>query len=154
MADRPRPFDGIEELLDRLNRQIETATKSWESQLDTRSRLDLSTSGSEMQLDLADEDDEFVVTVDVPGYESDDIELRLTGETLAISGTRERTEEVGGEDETYLRRERKAQSFSRQIRLPEPVDEDAVQASVNNGILTVRLPKREPSEEAHSIDIE
>ena len=154
MADRPRPFDGIEELLDRLNRQIETATKSWESQLDTRSRLDLSTSGSEMQLDLADEDDEFVVTVDVPGYESDDLELRLTGETLAISGTRERTEEVGGEDETYLRRERKAQSFSRQIRLPEPVDEDAVQASVNNGILTVRLPKREPSEEAHSIDIE
>ncbi|MFD1564155.1 Hsp20/alpha crystallin family protein [Haloarchaeobius amylolyticus] len=154
MADRPRPFDGIEELLDRLNRQIETATKSWETQLDNRSRLDLSTSGSEMQLDLADEDDEFVVTVDVPGYESDDLELRLTGETLAISGTRERTEEVGGEDETYLRRERKAQSFSRQIRLPEPVDKDAVQASVNNGILTVRLPKREPSEEAHSIDIE
>jgi len=154
MADRSRPFDGIEELLDRLNRQIETATKSWESQLNNRSQLDLSTSGSEMQLDLADEDDEFVVTVDVPGYESDDLELRLTGETLAISGTRERTEEVGGEDETYLRRERKAQSFSRQIRLPEPVDKDAVQASVNNGILTVRLPKSEPSEEAHSIDIE
>jgi len=154
MADRPRPFDGIEELLDRLNRQIETAAKSWETQLDNRSRLDLSTSSSEMQLDLADEGDAFVVTVDVPGYESDDLELRLTGETLAISGTRERTEEVGSEDETYLRREREAQSFSRQIRLPEPVDENAVQASVNNGILTVRLPKREPSEEAHSIDIE
>lgn len=154
MADRPRPFDGIEELLDRLNRQLETAAQSWESQLDNRSRLDLSPTGSEMRLDLADEGDEFVVTVDVPGYESDDLELRLSGETLAISGTRERTEEVGGEDETYLRRERETKSFSRQVRLPEPVDEDAVQASVNNGILTVRLPKREPSEEAHSIDIE
>jgi len=154
MSDRSRPFDSIEELLDRLNRQIETAAKSWETQLDNRSRLDLSTSGSAMRLDLADEGDEFVVTVDVPGYESGDLELRLSGETLAISGTRERTEEIGGEDETYLRRERETKSFSRQVRLPEPVGEDAVQASVNNGILTIRLPKREPSDEAHSIDIE
>lgn len=154
MADRSRPFDGIEELLERLNRQIETATKSWETQLDNRSRLDLSASDSEMRLDLADEDDAFVVTVDVPGYESDDLELRLAGETLAISGTRERTQELGDEDGTYLRRERETQSFSRQIRLPDPVDEDAVQASVTNGILTIRLPKRESSEEAHSIDIE
>ena len=154
MADRSRPFDGIEELLERLNRQIETATKSWETQFDNRSRLDLSTSGSEMRLDLADKDDAFVVTVDVPGYESDDLELRLSGETLAVSGTRERAQEIGGEDETYLRRERETQSFSRQVRLPAPVDTEGVQASVNNGILTVRLPKREPSDETHSIDIE
>ena len=154
MADRPRPFDGIEELLERLNRQIETAAKSWEGQLDARSRLDLSAGDSEIRLDLADEDDAFVVTVDVPGYDSDDLEVRLAGERLAISGTRERTAATGSEEETYLRRERETRSFSRQFRLPDPVDEEAIQATVTNGILTIRLPKREPSEEAHSIDIE
>ncbi|WP_222918941.1 Hsp20/alpha crystallin family protein [Natrinema sp. SYSU A 869] len=154
MADRPRPFDGIDDLIDRLNRQIETATRSWESQVDNRSQLDLSMSGAETSLDLADEGDEFVVTVDVPGYESDDLELRLSGQTLAVSGEREHRQENGGDEENYIRREREIQSFSRQIRLPEPVDVDAVQASVNNGILTIRLPKHEPDDDAHSIDIE
>lgn len=154
MADRPRPFDGIDELLDRLNRRIETAARSWETGMDNRSQLDLSMGDSASSLDLADEGDEFVVTVDVPGYESDDLELRLSGETVAISGEREHREESGGDDENYIRRERKTKSFSRQVRLPEPVDADAVQASVNNGVLTIRLPKREPSEEGHSIDIE
>lgn len=153
MADRPRPFDGIDELLDRLNRQIETAARSWETQVDNRSQLDLSMGGSETSLDLADEGDEFVVTIDVPGYESDDLELRLRGDTLAVSGEREHQQEAGDE-ENYIRRERKTQSFSRQLRLPDPVDVDEVAASVNNGILTIHLPKRESSEEARSIDIE
>jgi HSP20 family protein len=153
MADRPRPFDGIDELLDRLNRQIETAARSWETQVDNRSQLDLSMGGSETSLDLADEGDEFVVTIDVPGYESEDLELRLSGDTLAVSGEREHRQE-SGEDENYIRRERKTQSFSRQLRLPEPVDIDEVEASVNNGILTIHLPKRGSSEEARSIDIE
>ncbi|SEQ05247.1 Hsp20/alpha crystallin family protein [Natrinema salaciae] len=154
MADRPRPFDGIDELLERLNRQIETAARSWETQLDDRSRLDLSMGGAETSLDLADEGEAFVVTVDVPGYESDDLELRLTGRTLAVSGDREHSQEFGGEEDSYIRRERETESFSRQVRLPDPVDADAVQASVNNGILTIRLPKHEPDEEARSIDIE
>ncbi|ELY63966.1 Hsp20/alpha crystallin family protein [Natrinema versiforme] len=154
MADRPRPFDGIDELLDRLNRQIETAAKSWETQVDQRSQLDLSMSGAETSLDLADEGDEFVVTIDVPGYENDDLELRLSGQTLAVSGQREHSQEFGGDEENYIRRERETKSFSRQLRLPEPVDDDAVKASVNNGILTIRLPKREPDDEARSIDID
>ncbi|WP_254764103.1 Hsp20/alpha crystallin family protein [Natrinema marinum] len=154
MSRRPGPFDGIDELLDRLNRQIETAAQSWETGIDNRSQLDLSMGGSKTSIDLADEGDEFVVAADVPGYESEDLELRLTGETLAISGNREHTEEVGGEAENYIRRERKTQSFSRQVRLPDPVDADAIRASVNNGVLTVRLPKLEPSEESRSIEIE
>ncbi|WP_254523702.1 Hsp20/alpha crystallin family protein [Natrinema caseinilyticum] len=154
MSDRPRPFDGLEALLNRLNRQLETAARSWETQLDNRSQLDLSVGAAATSIDLADEGDEFVVTADVPGYESDDLELRLSGETLALSGNRERAEDIGGDEENYIRRERELESFSRQIRLPESVDADTVRASVNNGILTIRLPKREPTDEAHSIDID
>ncbi|MFA9503356.1 Hsp20/alpha crystallin family protein [Natrinema sp. H-ect1] len=156
MADRPRPFDGIDDLLERLNRQVETAARSWERQVDDRSQLDLSMGGAETSLDLADEGEAFVATVDVPGYESADLELRLTDRdrTLAISGRRERERETDDEAANYIRHERTTQSFSRQVRLPASVDADAVQASVNNGVLTVRLPKHEPDEEARSIDID
>ncbi|WP_265111712.1 Hsp20/alpha crystallin family protein [Halosolutus halophilus] len=152
MADRPSPFDGIEDLLERLNRQFETATRSWETGLEDRSQFNLSTDTAGTSLDLADEGSEFVVTVDVPGYETDDIDLRLSGDRLSITGEREQEVEEG--DEQFIRQERKQQSFSRQLRLPEPVVTDDVEASLNNGVLTVRLPKHDPSTESQSIDID
>ena len=159
MSDRPKPLDDLENILERLNRQIETAARSWESELGTRGQLDLSMGGADTALDLADRGDEFVVTVEVPGYERDDLELMIRGETLSISGDRKRefeeeTDEPGSSQGTYIRRERETQSFSRQVQLPEPIDADGVTATVNNGILTVRLPKAEPSDESRTIDIE
>ncbi|WP_126661026.1 Hsp20/alpha crystallin family protein [Haloterrigena salifodinae] len=181
MSDRPTPFDGLDELFDQLNRRLETAARTWQSEVDDRSRLDLSMSGAATRLDLTDQGDEFVATVDVPGYESDDLEIRVRDETLAIRGERqhavtessglgerdnleerEREETRGtgegdraGEQEgTYIRRERELQSFSRQVRLPERVDADAATGTVNNGVLTVRLPKLEPGGETRTIDID
>lgn len=151
MADRPNPFEGIEALLDRLNQQFETATRTWESGLEDRSKLEFSTDAG-TSLDLADEGDEFVVVVDVPGYETDDVDLRLSSDRLSITGEREEAVEEG--EEQFIRHERKQQSFSRQLRLPEPVVADDVSATLNNGVLTVRLPKREPGSESRSIDIE
>lgn len=184
MSDRPTPFDGLDELFDQLNRRLETAARTWQSEVDDRSRLDLSMSGAATRLDLTDQGDEFVATVDVPGYESDDLEIRVRDETLAIRGERqhavtessglderdnleerEREEtrgtgegdlagETGEQEGTYIRRERELQSFSRQVRLPERVDADAATATVNNGVLTVRLPKLEPGGETRTIDID
>ncbi|RQG96248.1 Hsp20/alpha crystallin family protein [Natrarchaeobius oligotrophus] len=154
MSRRSSPFDDLAELFDKLTSQLETTARSWETEIDDRSRFDLSIGGSATSLDLTDENDEFVVTVDVPGYEKDDLEIRLAGETLSISGERERTEERGLREETYIRQERELQSFSRQIRLPEPVETEDVYATVNNGILTIRLPKVEVVGESHAIDIE
>ena len=163
MSERSTPFDGLEELIDRLSRQLETATRTWESEIDQRSNLDLSMGGSKMRLDLADRGDAFVVTVDVPGYERDDLDVRLRGDALAISGDRDRSveeREVPDEadadepERTYIRRERGMQSFSRQLQLPEPVETDEVTATVNNGVLTVRLPKLESGGETRTIDID
>lgn len=162
MTDRPSPFDDLEAWIDRLNRQLETAARSWETEVDNRSRLDLSMGGAATQLDLADHGDEFVVTVDVPGYEIEDLEISLRGDTLAISGEREHKQaveegegdETQGSEGTYIRRERETQSFSRQVRLPDAVTADDATATVNNGILTVHLPKREPSDDTRTIDID
>ncbi|SDK69708.1 Hsp20/alpha crystallin family protein [Natronorubrum texcoconense] len=170
MSDRPSPFDGLGNLFERLRRHLGTTAKSWESEFDAGSQLDLSTGGSATRLDLTDHGDTFVVTVDVPGFDSDDLESRLQGDTLEISGEREGAFEAdtvtaatdaatdagdGSESAgTYIRHERQTQSFSRQVKLPDPVDADAVTASLNNGILTIWLPKYGSSGETYAIDLE
>ena len=163
MTDRSGPFDDLAELFDRLAQQLETAARSWETERVTEDRerpsparsirQSMSMTSASTSIDLADEGDEFVVTADVPGYDTDDLEIRLSGTTLSVRGERERKAERSDDTAQYIRREREVQSFSRQLQLPEPIDEDDVSATVNNGILTIRLPKREGADGSTSIDI-
>ena len=105
-------------------------------------------------VDLADRGDEFVLTAGVPGFERDDIDLRLSDNTVHVDAERER-DETEERDEFYDGSERERRSMSRSVRLPEPVDGDAVEASHRNGVLTVTLPKEEPTAvDGRSIEVE
>lgn len=103
-------------------------------------------------LDLVDEGDTYTITADLPGYEKEDIEVRLSGSTLKISAERDiETEEGDGE---YVRHERSRESVSRSVRLPESVVEDETDASYKNGVLTVTLSKESRLDGGKSISIE
>ena len=146
------PFRRLEQQFERLQRQFEDALDLWDGEEFEAPLTDLTT--SRMGIDLADCGDEFVLTADVPGFERDDIDLRLADDRLHITAEREH-EEREEEDEFYIRSERSHRTARRSVRLPEPVDEDAVEATYKNGVLTVTLPKREPNEvEGTSIDVE
>ncbi|MDF9747194.1 Hsp20/alpha crystallin family protein [Natrinema salsiterrestre] len=138
---RRNPIDNIEEMLDRVSRQVEEGMTAGGLQVP----------GS-VPVDVADTDEEYVVTADLPGYETDDIELTLSDGTLRLEANR--TDEGGYAEGRYLRRERTKTSASRRIRLPEPVDEESVAAGFENGVLTVRLPKESEGEDSKRIDIE
>ena len=107
--------------------------------------------GGSVAVDVEDAGDEFVVTADLPGYDRDDIDVQLAGERLTLSADRSTSSETG-RDGTYVRRERRQQSVSRSVRLPEPVDETGTEATYNHGVLTVRLPKAE-ADDGHDIPI-
>ncbi len=139
---RRNPFEELEEVVDRISRQVEEGM--------TRG-TGLPVPG-DVDVDVADADDEYVVTADLPGYDTDDVELTLSEGTLRLEATREEADEYEGG--RYIRRERTQRSVSRRIRLPEPVDEDEVSASYQNGVLTVRLPKEAGGEDATQIDID
>lgn len=102
-------------------------------------------------VDMRDHGDEYEVVADVPGYETEEIELTFSDGAITIDASREaETEEV--DEGHYVHRERQT-SVSRSIRLPEAVDEDAISANYVNGTLTVVAPKADV-EEGHRIDID
>ncbi|GAB7095345.1 Hsp20/alpha crystallin family protein [Halolamina litorea] len=146
MSTRSNPFEDIEQFFERMSRQFEESADAWEND-GPLGRW----GGEEMAIDLVEHDDEFVVTIDLPGFEKDDVDVRVTDHTLRIEADRE--ESTDEESERYLRHERRERSMSRSIRLPEEVRKEEVKARMNNGVLTVTVPKMEV-EEAHSIEIE
>jgi len=148
MSARSNPFEELERLFERMSRQFDDSSRIWESE-GPLSRW--STEFESMALDLVEHDDEFLVTVDLPGFERDDVSLQVTDHTLRIEAERE--SEVEEEEEQYLRHERRQQAMHRSIRLPDDIDKENVSARMKNGVLTVTLPKLE-IEEARTIDIE
>ena len=86
-------------------------------------------------------DDEFVVTLEVPGVDEADLRIDLDGEDLVVRGER-RSPELRGE--SYHRMERIHGTFARTFRLTCPVDFDRVSAELKDGVLRVELPKEAP----------
>ncbi|QFU83107.1 Hsp20/alpha crystallin family protein [Natronorubrum aibiense] len=151
MSTDSNPFRALEKQFERLQQQLEESLSMWDIDQFGQSQAAVTTMG----IDLADHGEEFVLTADVPGFERDDIDVRLSKDTIHITATHESETTDEREDEFYIKSERARQSLSRSIRLPEPVDEEAVEARYRNGVLTITLPKREPeAREGQQIDIE
>lgn len=98
-------------------------------------------------LDVAESNGTIDVTMDVPGMKAENIDIQVLGNRLTISGERKEEKEEKGNGKSYHRIERHMGAFSRTVGLPCEVDESKVDASYQNGVLKIRLPK---SEEAKS----
>jgi len=94
----------------------------------------------EPALDFAEAEKEYVVRLEAPGMNRDDLDVTIDGTLLTLAGRREVHEEKKGED--FLWQERQMGRFMRTLRLPAPVKEAEIAATYENGILTVRLPKQ------------
>ncbi len=103
-------------------------------------------------LDMRDLGDRYLIEAEIPGIKKDDIEIELRDDSMVIQA--ETTEETEEEGEDYLRRERGYRSFYRRLPLPEEVEQDEVTAELDQGILTIDLPKKETEvKEGKKIDI-
>jgi len=90
-------------------------------------------------MDVEDTGNDFVVTAELPGLDSKDFEVTLTGDILTIKGEKkdERQEKKG--ENQYV--ERRFGSFERSIRLPFEAADDKIDAKYDRGVLTVHVPK-------------
>jgi HSP20 family protein len=92
-------------------------------------------------IDVHETADDIVVTATLPGMKAEDVEITMTGQSLALRGEFKADETV--ERDQYLYRERRFGSFSRSLQLPVRVEGDRAEATFTDGILTLRIPKAE-----------
>jgi HSP20 family protein len=92
-------------------------------------------------MDLVEHEDDYVLRADLPGLSADDVSIELADGVLTVSGERrsEETERKAG----YVRIERASGSFRRSVTLPDGTDPEAVEATFEDGVLEVRIPKPE-----------
>ena len=88
-------------------------------------------------VDVEETDDAYVVAAEVPGVKRDDVNIELVGNELTINGEIKERERVG----VLRKRTRRLGRFEYRVVLPDHVDGDKVEAKLDDGMLSVRVPK-------------
>lgn len=98
-------------------------------------------------VNIQDKEDYFEIALAAPGKKKEDFSLELDNEILTISAEKVQ-ESASGEKEKFTRKEFSYSEFKRSFTLPETVDNEAISASYEAGILKVRIPKKEEAKPA------
>ena len=95
----------------------------------------------QLAIDVFQTDDDIIIKTPVAGVRPEDLEISITDESVTIKGERKEQEEV--KRENYLSQECYWGAFSRSYILPIPVTSEKAEATLKNGILTIKIPKQE-----------
>lgn len=144
---RPSPlFPGLSEMHEAVDRMFEPATwlehNNWFSNVLTSNWIPT--------VDLKEERDQYVISADIPGVDSKNIDISMENGMLTIKGHKET--EIKEERENYLHIERSQGYFYRTIHLPNAIDSANIQAKTNNGVLEIIIPKTQEGK-SHKIPI-
>lgn len=123
----PRRYMHMRGMMDRLMDELETEQRTTEREMT-------------LALDVLADDDGYTVRALIPGVEAEDLEVEVLNNTVTISGEFPTVESMDGK---YLLSELPTGRFSRSITLPIALDSSKVDASLRNGVLTLRIPKAE-----------
>ncbi|MDE3088771.1 MAG: Hsp20/alpha crystallin family protein [Chloroflexota bacterium] len=130
---RWQPFNELVTLRDAMDRLFE------DSLVQPRFGWLAPMSAAHLAIDMYETKDQVVVKAALPGIKPEQVEVSITGNTLTISGETKEENEVN--EDNYLRKERRFGSFSRSVRLPDGLKADKADATFEDGVLTLRVPK-------------
>ena len=97
-------------------------------------------------VNITENGNHYNVSLAAPGLKKDDFKIHIDGNMLTISSEKEEKKEE--KDEKYTRKEYNYSSFSRSFTLPEDVKQDGIDAKYEDGILTLKLPRKEDAKKA------
>jgi HSP20 family protein len=100
--------------------------------------------------DIYETPEEFVVELEVPGFEEEDLGLEVTDHTLTVKGKAKAEQEK--KDKTFLLHERLEHAFERRFQLPEDANTEKLVATFDSGVLAIHAPKA-PEAKARKIEI-
>ena len=130
------PFRGLNSLQDQVNRLFDetfSRGRSGESEMGTWAPA----------VDIYETEQELVLKADLPEVNQQEIDIRIENNMLTIRGERKFHNEVS--QDNYLRVERAYGPFTRSFSLPNTINTEAIKADYHNGVLSIRMPKREES---------
>lgn len=104
-------------------------------------------------VNIKESPEEFQVEVAAPGFSRDEFKIEVNNNVLTVSSEK-KVENETKENENFTRREFSYQSFCRSFTLPSIVNNEAIAAKYDNGILTVSIPKREEAKPKPARQIE
>jgi len=134
--ERPAPID-LWEAFDSMRGEMDRALDIFRVP-DSAGLLDRSAAPA---VDVVETEDEYVVTADLPGVDKGDLEVSVTGSLLSIKG--EKKAERENDKRKVFRKETWKGTFGRTIDLPAQIDAGKISASLRDGVLEVRIAKRE-----------
>lgn len=112
----------------------------------------LSQSRFRPQIDVSGNEQQYEISLDVPGLSAEALSIELSGDVLTIQGDKE--EQESHEDRHYYRIERRYGAFQRTLSLPDDADKAAMTAELKDGVLRLRIPRQQrPPKEVKHISI-
>lgn len=145
MTPRRDPFEQMERMFDQMRRAMWEMNPALEAGAGEFEGGPRELTSGDVNLSLEEAEDEYVVVADLPGFETDELDLRYDDGVLVISGTHEVPDDGG-----Y-----RSRRVHERVTLPGAVDAEEIAASYRNGVLEVRLPLLEAdADTGHHIDVE
>jgi len=141
MATQYDPWNALQQFRDEVNRMLEESRTGVPSERDPSRVV---TSAWSPAVDIREDPDGYVLLADLPGVDAKDIDVTMEGGVLTIRG--ERRPEDAQQQEAYRRVERVYGTFYRRFSLPDIADAEQISAKCTNGVLEVRIPKKEKAQ--------
>jgi HSP20 family protein len=132
--ERWQPMAELEQMTERMRRMLEQTFGGF----DLPSTLTERTGWAPL-VDIEEQDDAYVIQADLPGVKPEDVNIEVVGNELTIDGEIKEQERKG----IVRRRTRRVGRFHYEVRLPEQVDSEKIEAKLNDGVLSLRIPKSE-----------
>ncbi|MGD2107680.1 MAG: Hsp20/alpha crystallin family protein [Nitrosopumilaceae archaeon] len=140
---RADPFEDMESRMRNYLSYLNRSLPNIEGEVEKISR--------DIYCDLDDREDKFVLTADMPGLSKDEITINVLDSEIEISGEHKESKEE--KKKGHLRSERSQVRYYRTMTLPEEILGSKVSAKLNNGILTVNIPKKTPKKAQEPVSI-
>lgn len=139
------PNVGLVPLRDAINRLFDESLWHTHNLFSRPSVLDSFFTGvnslSTMQIDFSESDTEYSIVADVPGFSADDLDVELNDNVLVISGHKKDSKDE--KEKTYHLQERSETHIKRSMILPDNCNLEAINCDIENGTLTIKVPKAE-----------
>ena len=108
-----------------------------------------------MNTDIVEGENELKIVMDVPGIKKENLKITLEKGVLTVSGSTQSESEEKDQEGNYIKKERHSGEFTRSFNVNKNLDKSDVKAKLENGTLTLTLPKSQPEESnSNVIDIE